>query len=94
MILHLTLHKKWFKEIAAGDKVFEYRKIKPYWTKRLMDGDKFKKFNEIHFVNGYGEHRPKIIIKCLGITYGTFEGRRVYAIGLGDIYSIRNYSPS
>lgn len=94
MILHLTLHRIHFDDIASGNKLFEYRDIKPYWTRRLMDGDKFKEFTEIHFVNGYGEHRPKMIVKCLGITYGTFEGRRVYAIGLGDIYSIKNYSPS
>lgn len=35
--LHLTLKKKWFDMIASGEKKEEYREIKPYWLKRLMD---------------------------------------------------------
>ena len=91
MILHLTLHKKWFDEIAAGDKVFEYRDIKPYWTRRLMKNGKFKKFGGIYFVNGYGRLRPNMRVEFLGITYGEFEGRKVYVIGLGQVFWTRNY---
>ena len=91
MILHLTLHRKWFDEIAAGNKVFEYREIKPYWTKRLMKNGKFREFNGIYFVNGYGSHRPNMRVKFLGITYGEFEGKKVYAIGLGEVFWTRNY---
>lgn len=91
-ILHLTLHKKWFDEIASGNKVFEYREIKPYWTKRLKSNGQFKKFDEIHFTNGYGKDKPFMCVQCLGLTYGTFEGRTVYAIGLGKILEIRNHN--
>lgn len=35
--LHLTLNKKWFDMIAAGVKKEEYRSIKTYWIKRLVD---------------------------------------------------------
>jgi hypothetical protein len=90
-ILHLTLHKKWFDEIASGSKVFEYREIKPYWTKRLMDGDKFKDFDGIYFVNGYGSHRPNMRVEFAGISYGTFHGEQVYAIRLGKVFWTRNY---
>ena len=38
-ILHLTLHRKWFKQILTGTKKIEYREIKPYWTKRLFDAE-------------------------------------------------------
>lgn len=34
--LHLTLKKKWFDMIASGEKLEEYRAIKPYWKKRLL----------------------------------------------------------
>lgn len=36
-ILHLTLKKIWFDEIASGKKVEEYREIKCYWTTRLVE---------------------------------------------------------
>lgn len=35
-VLHLTLKKKWFDMIASGEKVEEYREIKPYWIDRLL----------------------------------------------------------
>lgn len=34
--LTLTLKKKWFDLIKSGVKTEEYREIKPFWTKRLM----------------------------------------------------------
>lgn len=34
-VLSLTVSKQWFDMIAAGDKIEEYREIKPYWIKRL-----------------------------------------------------------
>ena len=48
-ILHLTLKKKWFDMIASGEKREEYRELKPYWHKRLMD----KTYDAIKFRNGY-----------------------------------------
>jgi len=36
-ILHLTLKKQWFDEIASGEKVEEYREIKDYWETRLIE---------------------------------------------------------
>lgn len=36
-ILHLVLKKKWFDLIASGVKTEEYRDVKPYWEKRLLD---------------------------------------------------------
>ena len=37
--LTLFLKKKWFDMIASGEKTEEYREIKPYWEKRLLDYD-------------------------------------------------------
>ena len=34
-VLHLRLKGKWYRMIESGVKTEEYRKIKPYWIKRL-----------------------------------------------------------
>jgi hypothetical protein len=34
-VLVLHVEKKWFDQIQNGSKVWEYREIKPYWTKRI-----------------------------------------------------------
>ncbi len=36
-ILHLPLKKEWYEMIESGVKTEEYREIKPYWDKRLVD---------------------------------------------------------
>lgn len=35
--LHLVLKSHWYDLIASGIKTEEYREIKPYWQKRLID---------------------------------------------------------
>jgi hypothetical protein len=40
-VLYLTLKRKWFDMIASGEKLEEYREIKPYWVKRLC-GPQFR----------------------------------------------------
>lgn len=40
MTLNLTLKKQWFDLIRSGEKLEEYREIKWYWVRRLL--------NEIH----------------------------------------------
>lgn len=36
-VLYLSLKKKWFDLIKSGVKKEEYREIKPFWEKRLLD---------------------------------------------------------
>lgn len=36
-IFHLVLKKQWYDMIESGEKKEEYREIKPYWQKRLLD---------------------------------------------------------
>jgi hypothetical protein len=38
-ILHLTLKAKFYDMIASGDKLEEYREIKPFWIKRLISDE-------------------------------------------------------
>ena len=53
-VLHLTLYKKYFDQILSGEKTIEFRKITPYWKKRLEN----REYEYIHFVNGYGKDKP------------------------------------
>jgi len=80
--LNLTLHRQWFDAIASGAKKIEYREDKPYWRTRL-DG---RQYDEIHFRNGYGQHRPFMRVKCLGVSKNG-----CYQIHLGEILEIKNY---
>jgi hypothetical protein len=85
-ILHLTLHKKWFKQILKGEKKIEYREIKPYWTKRLFD---FKNnlidYDYIIFKNGYNKNSPMMKVEFLGI-----RKKEQYEILLGKILEKNN----
>lgn len=49
MDLILPLKKRWFLEIQAGIKHFEYRLDTPYWQKRLID----KTYQNVVFTLGY-----------------------------------------
>lgn len=79
--LRLTLKKKWFDMILSGEKKEEYREVKMYWAKRLMNGfpeihgieklnPDFKTFEHIEFRHGYAKKAPTIIIQCNGIEIG------------------------
>lgn len=84
-ILPLTLHKEWFDAIASGSKREEYREIKPYWQARLIG----KRYDEIHFTNGYGKDKPFMCVECLEIVQDTKQNH--FVIKLGKIKEIRNY---
>lgn len=62
--------------IACGLKKEEYRTIKPYWTKRLMESDSsgkiqwFKDFDIIRFRNGYSKDAPTIDVEFKGVCIG------------------------
>ncbi len=90
-VLHLTLKKKWFDMIASGEKKEEYREIKSYWYKRLVDIN-FKKFDVVKFRNGYSPNSPTITLefKRCDIAkgnpeWGAEQGRRYFVITLGEI---------
>ena len=80
-ILHLTLKKKWFDEILVGRKNTEYREIKPYWTKRLLNKDGTPiKYDLIYFRNGYSKDCRKMIVEYKGLNIS-----KEYEILLGNI---------
>ncbi len=41
--LHLILKAQWYDMIESGEKKEEYREIKPYWEKRLLNYDAIRK---------------------------------------------------
>jgi hypothetical protein len=80
-VLHLNLYRKYFDQIRSGIKRYEYRSMTPYWTKRL----KGKDYDYILFRNGYGKHRPYMVVAYKGLGKGYFNGLQVWAIKLGKI---------
>lgn len=93
-ILHLTLKKKWFDLIASGEKVEEYREVKPYWTKRLVKNGKFKHFDEVYFKNGYGKDSPFMRVEFIRIVFSKScmsDGEELYVVELGEILEIKNH---
>jgi hypothetical protein len=76
----MTLKKRWFDMIKAGDKKEEYREIKDYWMARLISNmdeienssfdPKFQQYDQITFVNGYSKNAPRFTIECKGIEIG------------------------
>lgn len=87
-ILHLTLTKKWFDQIASGEKIVEYREIKPHWTQRLLnEHDEVKHYDEVHFRNGYSKIAPFMRVEWMGMR---IEDQ--YEILLGKVLEIKNYA--
>lgn len=43
-ILELPLKKEWYDMIECGEKREEYREVKPYWEKRLLDYKRLKQY--------------------------------------------------
>lgn len=94
MKLHLTLTKKWFDMIASGEKKEEYREVKEYWIKRLMEepekfgrrDDKFKKFESVMLKNGYAVDAPEMEFEVKKIERG--RGRHKWGAGKGGIYFV------
>jgi hypothetical protein len=91
--LVLTLKKKWFDMYLAGIKKEEYREMKPFWHKRLLN----KSYTSVKFINGYGNHRPWIVFEFrdllsgLGIIeWGAPPAEQVYIIRVGEILETGN----
>lgn len=89
-VLHLTLKKKWFDMIASGEKLEEYREIKPYWEKRLRG----QQYDAVKFRNGYRPDSPTVTVKLRGIytgvgvrMWGATGIEPVFILKLGDVLS-------
>jgi len=93
--LTLNLKKQWYEMIESGEKKEEYREIKPFWMKRLMDandpdgdGASFKKFDQVKFVYGYTKRTMTFDIAYMKVAtgnmkWGAIPGEVYYVIGIG-----------
>lgn len=73
--IHATLMYQWFDEIAAGRKTAEYRRITPYWEKKLTN---IKPGDCIVFHRGYSDKTIKCRIRHIGIVSGWDMPHREY----------------
>lgn len=80
--LVIFIKRKWFDQIAKGEKVVEYREVKPFWTSRLYD-DKGKKrdYRYIEFINGMNSLAPRLKTEYLGFSKRGGE----YLIKVGNV---------
>lgn len=71
-ILYLNLKQKWFDMILSGIKKEEYRSIKEYWGKRLIDRKTAIPipYDVICFRNGYKKNAREIIVEYGGFICG------------------------
>lgn len=76
--------------IASGIKREEYRDATPYWKARIRP-DKMPP-KQVHLTNGYGHHRPRILLRCLDIKcregkpeWGGLSGKSYIVIMLGEV---------
>lgn len=85
-VLQLKASKECFAEIISGNRQFEFREIKPFWSSRL-DG---KDYDEIHFRNGYSSTAPLARLKFGGVSIRQHAGHDMYAIRLGQLIEVAN----
>ena len=104
-MLTLTIKKKWFDMIKSGEKLEEYREIKPYWTRRFInslydlgiytDNTIRNAQGTIIFKNGYQKDSPKI--KCFielrqdyGKTkWGAIANKKYYVLKILSIEKVK-----
>ena len=101
--INLVVTKEWFNKILSGSKKEDYREVKPYWNKRLVNkfgllhtpplppavpnANDFLKYDLIKIVNGYGATKPTIIAKFDGVRI-TKEDEKT-DLGIGCFYAIK-----
>lgn len=67
--LDLPLKAKWYKMIESGVKPEEYREIKPYWEKRLIN----RGYTHVRFRYGYTKRTMLREIESIRFGYGNPE---------------------
>lgn len=83
--------------ITSGEKTEEYREIKPYWIKRLMDDFTFyndgnsclynaKEFDVVTFITGYTKNAPRISFEVKDIVID--RGLQIWGAEQGKKYFV------
>lgn len=97
-VLNLVLSEAPFKMISSGEKGDEYREIKDYWNRILLNNDgTFKEFDVVKFRWAYGKNAPYVIREWKGCRrgYGKEEwlwdsSEECFVISLGNIIELGN----
>lgn len=55
--LTLTIKKRYFDAILAGTKTYEFREVKPHWSRRLRR----RTYDSVLFINGYQPDSPRMM---------------------------------
>ena len=99
-VLKLTIKRQWFDMIITGEKIEEYREIKPHWINRLYEADGITPipYDLIEFSNGYDPARaPEATLEYKGFSVGyakkewsnNWQGQ-CFVIRLGNLIEIKN----
>lgn len=94
--LYLSLKKQWYEMIERGEKREEYREMKPYWQKRLIETsktypqspvscDSLKRIDAVCLSYGYTKRR--MTFECAGITIG--RGRPEWGAPEDEVFVIK-----
>lgn len=89
--LHLNVKKEYFDQIKSGVKKEEYREVKPYWEKRLLN----KEYDLVSFKNGYASNAPVISYPYKGycikkITHKHFGSEEITVFAIKFDYNENN----
>lgn len=81
--LKLTLKWQPFELMASGEKMEEYREVKPWVDSRLLFEDNTPRvYDRIIYTNGYGKDRPRLTVDFSGIVLLTGGVHHEYSNGL------------
>lgn len=101
--LKLTLTRPFFEVMVTGEKNEEYRDPSAWIESRLFHGQAERGYDFVEFTNGYGKDKPRFTARYQGVQFrarvrkkysngASVQTTDVYAILLGEIVSIENYS--
>ena len=86
-ILHLTLEREPFDEIARGKKDKEFREYKPHLRSRLEG----REYDVIRFRNGYSSEAPEILVEYAGLGRDGPGRNARYVIRLGRVIKTKRW---
>ena len=84
--LKLVLKKKWYDLIESGEKKEEYRKITPYWDRRIFTSKGQAKHDQVIFYYGYAKNRPSMSFRIKSVSIG--QGNHDWGAELGKEYIV------
>ena len=77
--LFIIIKGEYFNQILSETKKEEYRIVKPFWAKKIID----KKYSHIIFQKGYNKNTPRIEAEYLG-----YEIRKINHKHFGELFEM------